>query len=196
MKKNALISVYNKAGIVEFAQQLVDMDWNIYASGGTAKVLQAAGIPVIDVASIVGGSAILGHKVVTLSRELMAGLLADPNSNEEMDEMKSLNLPIIDLVCVDCYPLEEAITKPGATRESIIAQTDIGGPTMLRAGAKGRRIVICQSSDRQAVIDWLQNGQPHADNFITNLVAVAEEYVGNYALLSGDYHRKSLLQQV
>ena len=71
----ALLSVYDKTGIVEFAQGLADQDWQIYASGGTAKAIQDAGVAVKDVSELIGGSAILGHRVVTLSREISAGLL-------------------------------------------------------------------------------------------------------------------------
>ncbi|HMH30883.1 MAG TPA: bifunctional phosphoribosylaminoimidazolecarboxamide formyltransferase/IMP cyclohydrolase, partial [Methylomirabilota bacterium] len=134
----ALLSVYDKTGIVEFAQGLAGLGWQVYASGGTAKAIQEAGVAVTDVSELVGGSAILGHRVVTLSREISAGLLADKSSQEDLDEMKSLNLPIIDLVCVDMYPLEEATTKPGSTKQEVVLKTDIGGPTMLRSAAKGR----------------------------------------------------------
>src|SRR5438132_965421 len=127
----ALLSVYDKTGIVDFAQGLRDLGWQIYASGGTAKAIQDAGIAVKDASELVGGQAILGHRVVTLSREISAGLLADKSNQADIDEMAALNLPIIDLVCVDMYPLEETINKKGITRDEVILQTDIGGPTML-----------------------------------------------------------------
>src|SRR4051812_22329727 len=110
---NALISVYDKTGIEDFARGLAELDWKVYASGGTAKAISGAGIDVRDVSELVGGSAILGHRVVTLSREISAGLLADKNSPEDMTELASLKIPVIDLVCVDMYPLEESIAKPG-----------------------------------------------------------------------------------
>lgn len=188
-QNNALISVFNKDGIVEFAQQLKEMGWNIYSSGGTAKALNSAGVETIDVAILVGGGPILGHKVVTLSRELMAGLLADPNDESEMKQMMDLQLPIIDLVCVDCYPLAEEIGKADCTEASVTEKTDIGGPTMLRAGAKGRRIVICNPAHRQDVINWLIEGKPAESGFLTFLAAKAEEYVAEYVGLSADYLR-------
>ncbi|KKQ39082.1 MAG: Bifunctional purine biosynthesis protein PurH [Candidatus Moranbacteria bacterium GW2011_GWC2_37_73] len=77
-RKNALLSVYNKTGIVEFAGSLVELGWTLYSSGGTAKAIATAGIPVQDVSTLVGGEAILDHRVVTLSREVHAGLLARP----------------------------------------------------------------------------------------------------------------------
>src|SRR3989344_8549297 len=108
--KTALISVYNKDGIVEFAKGLAEMDFKIYASGGTAKALSEAGIEAQDVASLVGGGPILGHRVVTLSREVHAGLLAR-DTEEDRAELNRLKIPWIDLVCIDLYPLQEEIKK-------------------------------------------------------------------------------------
>ena len=83
--ENALISVCNKEGIVEFAQGLYELDVNIFASGGTAKEIAESGVPVTDVAELVGGEAILEHRVVTLSREIHAGLLEDKRNDMHVD---------------------------------------------------------------------------------------------------------------
>jgi phosphoribosylaminoimidazolecarboxamide formyltransferase / IMP cyclohydrolase len=149
----ALLSVYHKDGIIDFAQELVTLGWNLLASGGTATALRASNIPVQDVATLVGGGAILGHRVVTLSREVHSGLLARPI--EDADEMAKLGLPYIDLACVDLYPLQTAVNAPDHSLASVIEMTDIGGPTMLRSAAKGNRIVICDPADRQRVVQWL-----------------------------------------
>ena len=137
--KNALISVFDKTGIEEFARGLAELGWTIYASGGTKQRLLDAGIQATDAADIVGGQAILGHRVVTLSREISAGLLADLNNQADVDELANLNIPIIDLLCVDMYPLEQAVETEGSSREDVIEATDIGGPTLIRAAAKGNR---------------------------------------------------------
>ncbi len=204
-QKTALISVYNKAGVVEFAKQLEGLGFKILASGGTAKELTSAGLEVTDVASIVGGP-ILGHRVVTLSREIHAGLLAR-DIKEDREELEKLNIPWIDLVCVDLYPLSEEIGKIGKdrniseaeAREKVIDKTDIGGPTMLRSAAKGRRIVVCDPADRQKVIDSLKAGvfdKPEAEmareELISVLVAKAEAVVANYCLISAKYHGRGL----
>lgn len=177
--KNALLSVYNKAGIEEFAAGLVALGWKIYASGGTAKVLLAAKIPVTDVTELVGGGAILGHRVVTLSREIHAGILAD-DSPEHAAELERLNIPRIDLVCVDMYPLEEAINAADSTEAKVIEMTDIGGPTMLHAAAKGRRIVLSRPEQRAQVLTWLQAGKPDEPDFLRRLAATAELEVARY----------------
>jgi phosphoribosylaminoimidazolecarboxamide formyltransferase / IMP cyclohydrolase len=184
-KKVALLSVFHKAGIVEFAKALILLGYRILASGGTAKTLKEAGVFVRDVSSLVGGKAILGHKVVTLSRELHAGLLASL-LKDDREEMKKLKLPYIDLVCVDLYPLEAEIKKPDHTPESVIDKTDIGGPTMLRSGAKGRRIVICDPADRQRVLDKL-TFESLTKKDIRDLAAKAEYVVAGYCLMSAAY---------
>ncbi len=178
----ALLSVYDKTGIADFAHGLADMGWKIFASGGTAQAIADAGIDVQDVSDIVGGEAILGHRVVTLSREISAGLLADKSNPDDMTEMAKLRLPVIDLVCVDMYPLEEAIAQPDSTTQDVIDKTDIGGPTMLRAGAKGRRIVLSHAGQRSEVLGWLQAGKPDEAAFIEKLAARAEYEVARYCL--------------
>jgi phosphoribosylaminoimidazolecarboxamide formyltransferase/IMP cyclohydrolase len=183
----ALLSVYDKAGIAEFARGLVELGWQVYASGGTAKAIQEAGIAVSDISDLMGGGAILGHRVVTLSREISAGLLADKDSQEDVAELASLKLPLIDLVCVDMYPLEEAIAKPGISKQDVIEQTDIGGPTMLRAAAKGSRIVLSRAYQREPVLKWLQAGKPDEATFLDTLAAQAEYEVARYVLASAKY---------
>lgn len=184
---NALISVYDKTGIEGFAEGLADLGWKIYASGGTASRLSAAGVPVTDVADLVGGQAILGHRVVTLSREVHSGLLADKSRPEDLAELEALGIPVIDLVCVDMYPLETEIAKPDATAQDIIEKTDIGGPTMLRAAAKGRRIVLSAAEQRQPVLEWLRAGRPDEEAFIEQLVARAEYEVTRYTMNLATY---------
>jgi phosphoribosylaminoimidazolecarboxamide formyltransferase/IMP cyclohydrolase len=105
-------------------------------------------------------------------------LLADKSSKEDLAEMEKLGLPIIDLVCVDMYPLEEAIAEGG----DVIEKTDIGGPTMLRAAAKGRRIVLSHASQRQPVLEWLKAGKPDEQAFLEDLAARAEYEVTRYTL--------------
>lgn len=184
-KPVALLSVFHKEGIVEFAQALRDLGWRIIASGGTARELKKAGVPVMDVAAFVGGGAILGHRVVTLSRELHAGLLAHPV--RDRDEMEKLGLKYIDLVCVDLYPLADAIAQPDADEVHVIENTDVGGPTMIHAAAKGRRIVICDPADRAEVIKWLKAGRFDEATFRRALAGKAEGVVAQYLLTSAEY---------
>jgi len=187
--KIALISVYNKKGIEDFAQRLVALGWKILASCGTAKCLIAAGIPVTDVAEWVGGGAILGHRVVTLSREVSAGLLCT-DTPEDVAEMKRLGLSRIGLVCCDFYPLEEEIAKPKSTRASVIEKIDIGGPNMVRSAAKGGRIVICDPVDRQMVIEQLEATGDVDEKTCQHLGAKAEFVAASYSLAATRYLSK------
>lgn len=178
----ALLSCYNKAGVVDFARGLRELGWDLLSSGGTAKVIREAGLPVTDVAEWVGGSATEGHLVVTLSREVHTALLSQNNA-----EIEAMGVRRIDLVCCDMYPLREEIAKPGATRQSVIDKTDIGGPTMIRSGAKGGRIVICDPADRPIVLKHLKAG-PLTEEVIQALAAKAEFVVARYVLSSALYH--------
>lgn len=189
----ALLSVYDKKGIVEFAQGLLELGYTILASGGTAKCLEDAGMTVYDVAGLVGGGAMLGHRVVTLSREVHAGLLAT-HSPEDIAEMAGLDIPFIDLVCVDLYPLIEEINREGCTTKSVIEKTDIGGPTMLRSAAKGQRIVVCDPIDRMQVLEWMRNGYQDFSKVVTELAAKAEFVISKYCLASAKYHSNGRYQ--
>jgi phosphoribosylaminoimidazolecarboxamide formyltransferase/IMP cyclohydrolase len=195
MQKTALLSVYDKQGIETFGRELVALGWQILASGGTAAKLQAAGVPVRDVAELVGGEAILGHRVVTLSRELHAGLLARP-VKEDLAELARLKVPFIDLVCVDLYPLAAEIAKPTASLDSVLEQTDVGGPTMLRSAAKGQRIVVADVATRQEVVAWLKAGEPDAAVFRRQLAARAEATVSAYVLESARYQSEGVYDGV
>lgn len=182
----ALLSVYDKTGIVEFARELIRLGFRLLSSGGTAAALREADVPVTDVAEITGQEPVLGHRVVTLAPQIHGGLLALP-TEDHLAELEQMGAPWIDLVCCDFYPLEAVIAKPDATVESVIEATDIGGPTMVRSAVKGRRIVICDASDRLRVLTWLIAGKPEERLFIAELCAKAEGMVADYCLTSARY---------
>ncbi len=185
-QENALISVYNKDGLEEFADGLAAHGFKIYASGGTAKRIGEAGIQVTDVAELVGDGSILGHRVVTLSREVHAALLAQ-KTPEDLAELERLGIPLIDLVAVDMYPLRDAIANSDSTEHDVIEQTDIGGPTMLRSAAKGRRIVLSRVEQRPEVLKWLADGRPDEEEFRRQLAGIAELETAVYILESAKY---------
>lgn len=177
--------MYHKNDIIEFAQELVALGWRIFSSGGTAKTLREAGVSVTDVAELSGLPAILGHRVVTLVPQVHGGLLA---AEEHREELRQLGYPWIDLVCVDLYPLKEETRRSGATGESVIEQTDIGGPALIRSGAKGRRIVVVDPADRMRVVEWLKSDQQDEVEFRNTLAAKAEAIVADYCLESAWFH--------
>ena len=179
-----------------FASELYDRGWNILASAGTAKFLNEGGTKYAkDVASLVG-EPILGHKVVTLSRELYTGLLADLGDPEDVVELKRVGVNPINLVYVDLYPLEKELGKPDATYESVIKQTDIGGPTMLRAAAKGGRIVLVNPGQFPDTMQYLQKELDETitdiqrRSFLSTLAKDAEKTVMLYGGLSYRFHKR------
>ncbi|MGE5298052.1 MAG: hypothetical protein ACM3KM_02730 [Acidobacteriaceae bacterium] len=185
-KRTALLSVWDKAGIVEFARNLAGLGFDILGSRGTVAALIEKGIPSIDIATIVGPP-ILGHRVVTLSREIHAGLLAT-DTTKDREELNRLSIPWIDLACVNFYPLGSEVNNPGATRESVIEATDIGGPTMIRSAAKGRRITVTSAELYPLIIRWLEAGEPQKETVLDLMTAAAEYLVANYCLTSSCYH--------
>ena len=183
---------YHKDGIVEFARRLLALGWKLLASGGTAKKLTDAGLPVTDIATIVG-VAILGHRVVSLSREIHAGLLA-LNNEEHRAELARHGILWIDLVLIDLYPLEQEIARPGATLDSILELEDIGGPTGLSSGAKGKRIVICDPADRELALAKLESGEPLPEEHREYLAAKADYTVSRYRMLTARYRGKGAFE--
>src|SRR3989344_9071387 len=178
--KTALLSAYKKTDeLADFARALKDRGWDILASAGTVKFLAEKGIEATDVATIVGPP-ILGHRVVTLSREIHAGLLAKP---EDEPELQQLGIRRIDLVYVDLYPLEEEITKPSATEESILEKTDIGGPALLRSAAKGRRIVLSSAAQFKPALEYI-DANKEDKKYLAALASESEDRAANYSAAS------------
>ncbi len=132
MTKLALLSVFDKTGITDFAAQLVESGWTLLSSGGTAAAIGEAGLPVTDVADHTGSPIMLGHRVVTLHPRIHGGILADRNDADHQADLETHGIDPIDLVVVNLYPFSD---QPG--REMI----DIGGPTMVRAAAKNHEFV-------------------------------------------------------
>lgn len=141
MAKRALLSVSNKEGLVEFATSLVELGFELISTGGTSATLKGAGIPVTDVAAITGFPEILEGRVKTLNPKIHGALLAKVDQPQHQAELKAHDITPISLVCVNLYPFQATIGKPGCTLEQAIENIDIGGPTMLRAAAKNHDYV-------------------------------------------------------
>jgi phosphoribosylaminoimidazolecarboxamide formyltransferase/IMP cyclohydrolase len=153
----ALLSVYDKTGVVELAQGLHDLGWDLVSSGGTARSIAEAGIPVADTAEVTGFPAILGHRVVTLHPNIHGGILAD-RSEEHRAEMATYGIEEIDLVVGNLYPFGEdpsAFAHGGGGAEDLI---DIGGPAMVRAAAKNHAHVgvVVDPDDYPSVLEELR----------------------------------------
>ena len=138
---NALISVSDKTGILEFAQALHALNINLLSTGGTAKLLADAGLPVTEVASHTGFPEMLDGRVKTLHPAIHGGLLARRDVPEHMAALTAHNIATIDLLVVNLYPFEATVATPGCTLEDAIENIDIGGPAMVRSAAKNYKDV-------------------------------------------------------
>jgi len=147
--RRALISVFDKTGIAEFAKALAGMGVEIISSGGTAKAIEAAGVKVRYVQEWTGFPEMLGHRVVTLHPKVHGGILALRDDPAHQADMKKYGIEPVDLVCVGLYPFEQAIAKEGCTLADAVEMIDIGGPTMVRAAAKNHKFVTIVTSANQ-----------------------------------------------
>ena len=150
----ALLSVSDKTGILEFAQGLHDLGVELLSTGGTAKAIRDAGLPVKDVSEFTGFPEMLDGRVKTLHPYVHAGLLHMRGNPEHQATMQEHGLKTIDLVCVNLYPFEATVANPDVTFEDAIENIDIGGPTMLRSAAKNMKdvTVIADPADYGTVL--------------------------------------------
>ncbi|MFN2586819.1 MAG: bifunctional phosphoribosylaminoimidazolecarboxamide formyltransferase/IMP cyclohydrolase [Actinomycetota bacterium] len=132
----ALLSVSDKTGIVELARGLVERGVGIVSSGGTAKALGDAGVPVTPVPDVTGAPEILDGRVKTLHPKIHGGILADRRKPDHLDQLAAQRIEPIDLVVCNLYPFERTVAHPSVTEEDAIEQIDVGGPAMVRAAAK------------------------------------------------------------
>lgn len=182
----ALLASYTKDdSLLRLARLLRTHGWELLGSAGTAKFLGESGIPCRDVADMVGPP-ILGHRVVTLARKVYAGLLA--HSEDDMHELDRLNVRPINLVYVTLYPLEDTIAR-GAPDAEVLEKTDIGGPTLLRAAAKGRRLTLSDPAQIDELESWMTAGCAEAGRaaLVTKFAAAAERRVADYVATSAEY---------
>lgn len=134
--QRALLSVSDKTGLADFAQQLHEAGVELLSTGGTAKALRDAGLPVMDVSEFTGAPELFEGRVKTLHPKVHGGLLHKRDDKEHLAQAKEHGIPPIDLVVVNLYPFEETVAKDGVTLEDAIENIDIGGPSMLRSAAK------------------------------------------------------------
>ena len=147
--RRALLSVSDKAGLVELARALAGFGVELISTGGTRKSLAEAGLPVRDIAEVTGFPEMLDGRVKTLHPRVHAGILAIRDNAEHQAIMRQENIGYIDLVVCNLYPFEATLAKPGATHEDIIENIDVGGPTMVRAAAKNYHDVAIVTDPRQ-----------------------------------------------
>jgi len=145
--KRALISVSDKTGLTEFARALHELyQVELISTGGTAGFLRQAGLPVTDVADLTGFPEMMDGRIKTLHPKIHGGLLALRDNSEHVEAMRKHGIQPIDLVCINLYPFEQTVKKPGVTFEEAIENIDIGGPSMIRSAAKNHKFVLVVTS--------------------------------------------------
>ncbi|EMF48047.1 IMP cyclohydrolase [Planococcus halocryophilus Or1] len=189
MKKRALLSVSDKSGILEFAQELEKMGYELLSTGGTKKFLEENGVAITAVDEVTKFPEILGGRVKTLHPLVHGGLLAKHDDAEHQSQMAENGISPIEIVCVNLYPFRETIAKPDVTVDDAIENIDIGGPTMLRSAAKNHAYVtvIVDAADYAGVLTELQNEQSTTPETRRRLAAKVfrhtaayDSYISNY----------------
>ena len=158
MSKQALISVSDKRGVVDFARALHELGYRLLSTGGTARLLAEAAIPVTEVAEYTGFPEMLDGRVKTLNPRIHAGLLARRPDAAHMQALAQHSIDPIDILAVNLYPFEQTVARTDCTFDDAIENIDIGGPAMLRAAAKNHESVaaIVDPDDYAAVVDELR----------------------------------------
>ena len=161
MIRQALISVSDKTGVLDFARALVSMNVKLLSTGGTARMLAEHGLDVTEVADYTGFPEMLDGRVKTLHPKVHGGILARRDFPAHMQALATHDIPTIDMVVVNLYPFQQTVAKDQCALEDAIENIDIGGPAMLRSSAKNHKdvVVICDPSDYDKVLIEMRTGQ-------------------------------------
>ena len=180
--KRALLSVSDKTGLAEFGAGLVRLGFELVSTGGTAKALRSAGLPVTDVAAVTGFPEMLDGRVKTLHPRVHGGILADRRLSSHREQLAAAAIEPFDLVVVNLYPFAAAAEKPGITFDSLVEEIDIGGPSMVRAAAKNHAsVAVVTSPDRySAVLEELEENGRVGEGLRSALAVEAFRHTGAY----------------
>lgn len=153
----ALLSVSDKTGLVPFAAALAAAGWELVSTGGTARALAAAGLPVIGISDVTGFPEMLDGRVKTLHPKVHGGILARRQRSDDLDALRAHGITPIDLVVVNLYPFAQAAATPGISFDALVEEIDIGGPSLVRAAAKNFPdvVVVVEPADYDRVLDAL-----------------------------------------
>jgi phosphoribosylaminoimidazolecarboxamide formyltransferase / IMP cyclohydrolase len=185
----ALISVSDKTGVLDFARELHALGVKLLSTGGTAKLLADAGLPVTEVADHTGFPEMLDGRVKTLHPTIHGGLLARRDLPEHMAAIQQHKISTIDILCVNLYPFEATVAKPGCTLEDAIENIDIGGPAMVRSAAKNWKdvAVLTDASQYAQVLSELKANKAVAKETKFALSVAAFNRISNYDAAISDY---------
>ena len=189
-RKTAILSVYDKTGLLDLAKGLTEHNVRILASGGTARMVREAGFPVEDVSTITHAPEMLGGRVKTLHPAVHGGILARNLESDEKD-LKEQNIDKVDFVVCNLYPFKETVAKVGVSIPEAVEEIDIGGVTLLRAAAKNhaRVTILSDPRDYAQFLQDLKKGEISAD--LRNKLALkAFEHTADYDTAISDFFRK------
>lgn len=188
----ALVSVSDKRGVVEFCTALVELGWEIIATGGTMTALRNAGLKVTNISDVTGFPEICEGRVKTLHPKVHGGLLARRDKADHMEQLAENGIETIDMVCVNLYPFEATIAKKDVTMEDAVENIDIGGPSMLRSAAKNFRdvTVVCDPDDYSAILDEIRASGNTLPETRLRLSAKAYTHTALYDSCIATYMRK------
>jgi phosphoribosylaminoimidazolecarboxamide formyltransferase/IMP cyclohydrolase len=178
----ALISVSDKTGLVPFARALSEAGWELVSTGGTAKALTAAGLPVVGISEVTGFPEMMDGRVKTLHPRVHAGILARRDRDDDRAALEAHGITAIDLVVVNLYPFAAAAAKTDLPFEALIEEIDIGGPSMVRAAAKNFQhvLVVVEPSDYERVLGALATPSGPAPAFRYELARRAFAHTAAY----------------
>ncbi|RKE03544.1 bifunctional phosphoribosylaminoimidazolecarboxamide formyltransferase/IMP cyclohydrolase [Marinifilum flexuosum] len=191
--KRALISVFDKTNVVEFAKELTEMGWEIISTGGTSAKFKAEGIPVMDVSDLTKFPECFDGRLKTIHPHVEGGILAIRDNEIHQKQMVELGIDPIDIVVCNLYPFKQTVLNPDSSHEDIVENIDIGGPTMLRAAAKNYNFVsvITDPEDYSKVIEELKESGETSKETKEYLAAKVFEHTAHYdALISGYFNKK------
>jgi phosphoribosylaminoimidazolecarboxamide formyltransferase/IMP cyclohydrolase len=180
--RRALLSVSDKTGLVELGRGLVARGWELVSTGGTARTLRDAGLPVTDVAAVTGSPEMLDGRVKTLHPRIHGGLLADRRSADHRQQLLAAGIAPFGLVVVNLYPFAAALERPGISVDELVEEIDIGGPSMVRAAAKNHANVAIVTSPARydAILDALDGDAGLDDRLRRELALEAFAHTAAY----------------
>ena len=180
--RRAILSVSDKSGLMPFAKGLTERGFELVSTGGTARALADAGLPVVNVSDVTGFPEMMDGRVKTLHPRIHGGILARRHHPEDLQLAAQHGIGLVDLVVVNLYPFVETAAKPGIQFDDLIEQIDIGGPSLVRAAAKNFRdvLIVVSPKDYDEVIAELDRAGGPSLEFRFELARRAFSHTGSY----------------
>ena len=180
--RRAILSVSDKSGLIPFAQGLVARDFELVSTGGTARALADAGLPVVNVSDVTGFPEMMDGRVKTLHPKIHGGILARRSHHEDLQAAQTHGIGLVDVVCVNLYPFVQTAARPDIAFPDLIEQIDIGGPSLVRAAAKNFQdvLVVVSPTDYSAVLNELDRDGGPSPSFRFDLARRAFAHTGAY----------------